>query len=344
VQEQRPQFEQLLKRRVVGFGGMYTDNAGTLVIAATPDSIEQARSAARQAPREAAVRVVEVRWTLAELLAVQTRISADKAALRRAGIDVHTLASDIPSNTVQIGVRNARPSAARHLAARYGPMVRIMTTGAPEAACVRSDCPNPLKAGLAIAVSLGCTSGFGARDGSNYFLMTAAHCGTLHTPMTHNSVEYGTIQRRSFADGGTVDASAARINATQKSNLVYRGAPSTFFNVIGKRVDFGPGDVVCLSGRSLTSYDCGHVVNNFVEACWEGRCFWDLTLVKNIEAVKGQSGGPMFTLPSNNNVYASGIMGAIADDPTLGRVLFYSKIDNVEVELGVSICRNASCT
>lgn len=52
----------------------------------------------------------------------------------------------------------------------------------------------------------------------------------------------------------------------------------------------------------------------------------------------------MFTLAGGTSIRAAGLMTAITEEAGLGRVTWYSKIDNVQWQLGVATCKNSSCT
>ncbi len=111
--------------------------------------------------------------------------------------------------------------------------------------------------------------------------------------------------------------------------------------MIGNDSGLAVGDVVCLSARTLTSYDCGYVDDNYIDVCYENRCFWDQSSVTHIDGAVGESGGAMFTLAGGNSIRAAGLMTAIAN---LGTIVYYSKIDNVQWELDLTTCKNSSCT
>lgn len=45
VQQQLPEFEATLRKRITDFGGVYRDHAGTIIVAATSASLDEALSA-----------------------------------------------------------------------------------------------------------------------------------------------------------------------------------------------------------------------------------------------------------------------------------------------------------
>ena len=175
-------------------------------------------------------------------------------------------------------------------------------------------------------------------------LYACCEAGVMNSLWSHNGEGIGTTKRWSYSDGSSADASAGKIVASQKSNLVYRGSTTNFFDVVGNKIDLGVGDIVCMSARYLTSYDCGYIEDSFQEVCYESRCFWDQTLASSLEAQPGTSGGAIFTYPSSGNVYAVGIQTAVTEDPNGPNDLtVYSKIDNVQLELGAYTCKNPAC-
>jgi hypothetical protein len=344
VQDQLVDLENALRHDISGFGGLWRDHEGAIFVAATSDSMEAtAHVVLRESPGDTTVELVEVQWTLDELLDARARIRAGIPKLTQQGVDVVSVAVDVRANVVEIAATASPAAIEADLSREYGPMVRaIPSVGIDPAACTRGDCPNPLKGGLNVNIGgENCSSGFVSRAGSSYFLLSAGHCGVMGSAWTHGGTQYGTTQRRSYYDGSSADAAAAGIAAGQKSNLVYRGSPTTFFSVIGNDSGLAVGDVVCLSARTLTSYDCGYVDDNYIDVCYENRCFWDQSSVTHIDGAVGESGGAMFTLAGGNSIRAAGLMTAIAN---LGTIVYYSKIDNVQWELDLTTCKNSSCT
>ncbi len=349
VQEQLPEFEQIVRSEVRGFGGLYRDRDGTVVIAATAESLSEAYAVAELGPSEAAVRVTEVQWTLEDLWDARAIIRQEWNDLAADGIRLYTLGIDLKENRVQLGVREATPFVQEAVAARYGSIVAVQTASpSVSLSCQgRANCANPLKGGLAILRSDGskCSSGFVAHSGSNIYLLTAGHCGGIYSSWTHGGVSIGTIQKRSYNDGAYADAAGIAISASQKSNLVYRGSLTSFFNVNALYTSTGLNDVVCLSARGLSSYDCGWITNVSIDICYCDEpgepVFLDQVETTSIEAIGGASGGAVFTLPNGSNVSAAGL---IVRSNILDNLQYYSKIDNVQWELGVATCTNGSCS
>lgn len=344
VQEQLPAFQKLLEANVVGFGGLYRDTTGTIVISATSNSLEEAYEIAKSAPEQARVTVVEVEWALRDLMRVRSLVHDDVADLASVGIVVHTIGIDLPMNRVEVGVQDSSGATADEFQRRYGSIVSVEETTPPQAsACVgRGNCASPLKGGLNVTIGgEGCSSGFVSRAGSKYFLLSAGHCGVMNSAWYHNSVNYATTTKRAYYDGSSADVSGGEIAAGQKSNQVFKGSTTAFFSVTSNAGGGSVGDLICLSARHLGSYDCGYIADNFIEVCYESRCFWDQTSATSIDGASGQSGGSIFVLGGGSNISAAGLMTAISGG---GTTIYYSKIDNVEWEIGVATCRNASCT
>lgn len=297
---------------------------------------------ADNAPSEAEVRVMEVDPTLAELIDIHASISADRANGTLDGAQVHSIGLDLPGNRVTIGTADASSHAVWDLRSRYGDAVAVEASEAPAAAACnsRGDCASPLKGGLNVNIGgEACSSGFVSRDGTEYFLLSAGHCGVMGSAWTHHSVQYGTTHRRAYYDGSSADASAAKIVSSQKSNRVFRTV-SNYFSVTANADGGSVGDLICLSARYLSSYDCGYIEDNYYETTYEGRTFWDQTRATSIDGQGGQSGGAIFVLEGGFNVSAAGLMTATQQG---GTYIIYSKIDNVQAELGLNTCKNMAC-
>lgn len=298
--------------------------------------------------REAIVKVVEVARPLGELETTRERIDADLASLRAAGILVYTVGIDLAADRVHVTVRDDTMYVRSEFADRYGNGVLVVAGEAPTPTCSgRGNCANPLKGGLNInRANANCSSGFVAKASSNYYLLTAGHCGQLDSIWYHNNSQIGTIQKRTYSDGGFADAAGIKINAGQKSNLVFHGSLTAFFAVIGADNSTGVGDVFCLSARYVSSYDCGYVTDVSETVCNNDPaqgdpCIYDYTIADAIEAQGGSSGGAIFTPPASSNVYAKGIQsGIVVGDPDK---IYFTKIDNIEWQLGVSLCASAAC-
>ncbi len=170
VQDQLVDLENALRHDISGFGGLWRDHEGAIFVAATSDSMEAtAHVVLRESPGDTTVELVEVQWTLDELLDARARIRAGIPKLTQQGVDVVSVAVDVRANVVEIAATASPAAIEADLSREYGPMVRaIPSVGIDPAACTGGDRPNPLKGGLNVNIGgENCSSGFVSRAGSS---------------------------------------------------------------------------------------------------------------------------------------------------------------------------------
>lgn len=174
-----------------GFGGLYYDDQGALVLQATAGSVGPVTAAktaydARSGARAPASRVEIVEHALVQLRGVTEvlgRLAVDwnGGALVSYGIDDVT-------NSVRVGLAANSPAEQSALLSATGLTREILTfvQDAPvPPAFGREDDAAPWNAGNRIfnenSPRGGCTSGFGVHDSTNGrdYLLTAAHCSTI---------------------------------------------------------------------------------------------------------------------------------------------------------------------
>ncbi|GAA0412762.1 hypothetical protein GCM10009530_76610 [Microbispora corallina] len=171
----------------------------------------------------------------------------------------------------------------------------------------------------------GCTDGFSWYSGSTKYMLTAGHCTTLGGSVWTSAEYLGSVVEDTFANGsGTVyingqstyhgDLSLIKITGS------YYGAPRIYVGgktsktsrpvsaMWSRRADYG--DQYCTGGamagelcgwrvnalRINFKWSDGRITKNMIRGIKQGQCI-----------IKGDSGGPVYTVTSAGNVVAKGI-------------------------------------
>ena len=326
------------------FGGLFLDQSAGAVVdvayAGDPDSIQSKVNSL--APAGANVRIRHVQYTLAELSALQDRVTQDADMWRTSGVIIASVGVDIRGNRTRVAVADLTGEAAGKLADEYGPRAEIVGGEAPApASCVsRSDCASPLKGGLwIVSGGFACTSGFLGRPGTAptpLYMMTAGHClqdSGLAPNWTHHGVVIGHGAFEQYYNGTNADIGA--INATESGakNQVYANSPTDIRSITGHLlISQQPvGATICRSGAS-SGYRCGQVAQTNVDT-WVGPYLVHHMWVTDYPSSGGDSGGSMI-----NGFNAAGIFSALTSTNS-----YYSTIDWIVTEHNVRPCYSASC-
>lgn len=328
-----------------GFGGLFIDQeaGGVLDIAATADSEASIRAMADSlAPSGAKVRVRVVTNSMASLKNLKGEVREEMLGSTPLGQQINLLRVDVRANTVVAGVDKSNYTstvqaledkfAGRPI--RYEPADRLES-----AACnSRDDVCLPLRAGIAINVAGEvCTSNAVVFAGTNYFLMTAGHCGSVGDNVIHHGLSIGNVTKSAFHNNTYADAMIIDIDNAQKSNLLY--VTSTTQRPITSRMPLNGdvvGSAVCGSGIK-TMFFCGSVTDTDADGLAPGNIVILSLQICTVDVRQGDSGGPMF--------YGNKLMGVTslvngthhktASDEWWENLMF-SQIRDAEIQLGVS--------
>lgn len=183
---------------------------------------------------------------------------------------------------------------------------------------------------------ISCTSGFKYKVGSNKYLLTAGHCGEkgdLFETLAPNST-LGTLTGSNWGAAGSLpknptccppwnarfsgDLALIKIRAGGYTRAVIYKDDSTIYKVIGDAEDYRPrrGDRVCVSGAKTNKEFCGFkVTETSADVPYPGnRLVRGAAVARrgNVAQaecpVKGDSGGPVYTVVSGTTVWARGIL------------------------------------
>lgn len=109
------------------FGTLWIDGATVVISVGSPDeALLRAARCLERGHLAGGVRYVTAGVPIAELNALTDRISEDRNALAREGIEVTIVGSDPVTETVEVGVRVLTLEIADRLVARYGTVVRVV--------------------------------------------------------------------------------------------------------------------------------------------------------------------------------------------------------------------------
>ncbi|PYC88422.1 hypothetical protein C7C46_00680 [Streptomyces tateyamensis] len=207
-----------------------------------------------------------------------------------------------------------RSAAVRSLATQTGDVaVKVVAGGeATPAAATRSNDNAPFNAGgYMLSGSSTCSTGFSiGLSGSNY-TTTARHCIAEGYHDRDGTNTYGT--GKLFSGDG-----AARVLTESGSSLMFDGAyndPSGYHKTVVGFGDVGLGTPVCTSGGN-SGVHCNIVVNSMAVSFNDGYGAVTNILATQqtggqIAAIQGDSGGPVFTLAGDGQVYAAGMIQAV---------------------------------
>lgn len=252
-----------------------------------------------------------------QLNAMNTRIATDVAngTLRNLGLTVAYNMPNITSGKVTLAIVDPSVSASSLLTSRYGSNVALVAVPASQAVLKsddRQNDTNPFNGGDFISdeVTGDCTSGFPVHGGGFYYLLTAAHCYAVGTPIYNEAASYGggygngaymgQITQRDQSFGGL----DVEIDGTGSSTLLYTGTygntqRATISGVASNIV----GEQICTDG-AFDGTDCGPVIQSINgcgvidQAVGGNRYVCGLVTATSsgstIAAGAGDSGGPVY--------------------------------------------------
>lgn len=273
--------------------------------------------------------VKSVQYSEADLRAIHDRVSASahKAGWSLAGVPLGSIEDDVINNTVVVNAVRASAIQLASIEERFGPGISARSVDeAPfQAACVRTNCPNPLKAGLNLyqAGTSACMSSFVFRSTSTpyvYWLSTAGHCSTIGANRQHpTGASIGYIQFKKSSD--QVDAALIAISSSQASNKMYGN--TGIFTITSREVASSAviGQFVCSSRNS--GQTCGSLTTKNANLGYVDGQFG----ATGQYARGGDSGSPVY--------YGSKAMGIMAAASCEGCSLsYYTPIQYVEIWTG----------
>jgi hypothetical protein len=343
--------------------GAYLDQhaKGAPVFLTTGDPARAKGLLGKLLPTGANARFVRVRFSMTELLAVQSRLNSDLRGGVLAGLGVVSTSIDARANAVAVGVSADSDAVRAELGKRYGgavrPRVELPAQGGDAGCTSRTSCP-PAKGGIEIVSSYNgnnCTIGFLVRVQSSPDprILTAGHCiaksggtGTSRT-WSHNGTSMGWAELGYWTDGA--DADVGLINPASGAisgarNLLYGSSSSNIVSVSGYRANAEQvqGSLVCRSAV-VSGYHCGTIELTNRTKDVDGHTI-DHQWVVDFDGCPGDSGGPYYAGSIAYGIHTDSTVGC---DPSTNEA-WYSPIGWVLDVLAarghpVSLCVSSSC-
>ncbi|MDR6227285.1 S1 family peptidase [Desmospora profundinema] len=315
------------------FAGMYIDQqaGGVLKVGvvgnATPASLS--KHVIDAVPASVDVEYFQADHSLSKLERTHQAVNQGMKSLDQEGVTVVSVETDVKENVVRVGVKDLDKQAESRLKDRFGSSVLKVVEG-DFADPARTTWRGYLEAGLQIQSSSGiCTSNIAARSGSNYYLISAAHCGGIGTAFTQGGQSIGSVALRNY--GNNADVLAIRIPASYATNWLYinstrQGSITSVQSTSGDRV----GEAVCKSGRT-TGVTCGQITStNYTTRFSDGAVHYRQRQA-TFYAQPGDSGGPVY--------YGSQSKGIVSAIDSRG-YSYYSHIGYGLSELGLTAITN----
>jgi hypothetical protein len=255
-----------------GFAGIHIDPlAGIIDIATTSDAKDIEPKLVPFRANNIGFRVTKVDFTLAELSELQATVERDLDSWRGLGIKITSIGVDVRTNRVVVTLANLSVDTSP-LLTKYGPGLVVSPSEEVirTAACVsRSNCADPIKAGLSIQDYYGaaCTSGFVSKDKAwpgAYYLMTAGHCldvNGLGVDWLHNGSTFGSASSAFYYNGTNADAGYVLLSVVANPGNQLFVTPTTIRSVTTYASNSGQpqGAWVCRSGAT-SNWTCGQIV------------------------------------------------------------------------------------
>jgi hypothetical protein len=344
------------------FAGHWIDqrNGGVITIAFTRNAVGHRNALNRLVPAGAELRLVDVPFALADLKAVEDRITSERDALLADGIEVSFWGTDISENRVRIGIVDFTDQKAAVLRARYDNMVLVMPADPVPTACTSKEtCIGPpLRGGISgapanTAYRNRCSLGFLVRAGTSVQWLTAGHCaptvGVRWYQGANTNWDIGTIRATCWPQCNFSDAArGGNISNTYASTKVWLNNLGEMRNISaqqGFNLD-DEGDMTCLNGRrSEAGARCGYIefVGNWT---YPGGVFFNELRFATYAHKYGDSGGAVHSYVTSNFTYVaygvhSGCTAAIDANDNCTGLSMYSHIYRVGQELTVTVCTTA---
>lgn len=319
-----------------GFGGVYHDKDGSIVVKLTgsPEAASvrtKAQSAQERVERTngaaARIRFEPAAYPFRELARVQGELSAelpDDGPLRRAGASGVGLDSRDGSVVVFASAQSAdavkSDLAGRGLPVQYRVEVSA-TEGSRKIAGRYADSP-PYNGGNNIGTYYGgqfhewCTSGFGMHNATGHYLLTAGHCGSVSGSHWYNT-NFGNPQPDRYV-GQTAyvvyqqGGADTQIIHASSSPLVWKGPFDGTRVSISGAYDAVTGAPACSEGATLAAFggeNCTLVGVTNATFCYpvDGVCTSGLFSLEAVpfQPMTGDSGCPVI-MPSSYGYFALG--------------------------------------
>ncbi|MEO2074424.1 MAG: S1 family peptidase [Bacillus sp. (in: firmicutes)] len=293
------------------FGGMYINQSegGRVYIGVTKNINELKDEIIDHVyslyPDKSKIKFIRVTKTEKQLDTLHEKIWLEKDKLINQDIEILTLSTNFPNQTVDIAVKSITPVVKTKLTELYGENINIFE-GSPAIKEARSTYTRPLIGGLEIYNSdVGwCSGGFTAAINGYWHYITAAHCGKSTGSYMQGGYVFGTISKYKLT--GNIDAVAIYLpTQSHGSNGVYGSSNLTSYT---KNASESVGDYVCKSGRT-TGNTCGTIKStNYSVSSWNNT---DLTAT-SYTSDAGDSGATVYNSSTLKGIHTGSSNGLCA--------------------------------
>ncbi len=236
-------------------------------------------------------------------------------------LDMSWIGPSLPRNAIVVHYVSGTASQLAGIRERFGPAVAFeeTTLRMEPVACTRTNCPNPLKAGLQLykASNLtACMSSFVMYSGTSYWLMSAGHCFDSGWNYRYHpaGTSIGTTWPWFHQVQTPVDAMLISISSSQAGNNLFVTS-SLIRSVTSSEATQQEvvGETVCSS--KLSGVSCGYLQEIGVCTSY-GVC--DQRLASGQYACGGDSGSPVYMTTGSTTAKAVGIIVAGTGSTTCG--------------------------
>lgn len=283
----------------------YSSGEGRVKLAFTTNASDKRARLVKAFPAPEMVDSLDAVRTLAELDGIRDMITGEIPLWRERGLDIVSIASDLPSNRVAVAIKEWNNAAVDELRQKYGShslqvQVQPALNAVADGCEARDACAlQPLRGGLWVTFPLDnsmCTTAFVAHRGGQggpAGVLSAGHCSLIDRPAEHSGIPMGAVAWQQYSgkvDGLWIDS----VDTWATSRWVWQ-EPTNHRYTITSRSGEGAGvigDPICHSG-ARRGYRCGQITDDHITVSVNGRTFTDMKQ-DNICTGPGDSGGPAY--------------------------------------------------
>lgn len=155
-----------------------------------------------------------------------------------------------------------------------------------------------------------CSSGGIMRSGSNYYALTAAHCGGIGATsgnLMHDDFRVGDFHSTTWTSGSTFSSDVMAFKLRQPesaSRRIYQpSATHGYYDMTSWDSSVTVGEQICMSSRSY-GWNCGTVSHSSITLTCSGYTLTGLMRAQGVQAVFGDSGGAMYGNGQHRGVFS----------------------------------------
>ncbi|WP_058301230.1 S1 family peptidase [Gorillibacterium timonense] len=271
----------------------------------------------------------------ADLIELSNRIFRDRDKLKAAGVIVKKTEVNTPKEKVDVYMSQNSMDAQNLLLSLY-PRDRLAFYEAENeiALTARTDVGSPLEGGLMITRSATstegyCSSGFVAKRGNSYYLLTAGHCTATNDLIYQGGCLIGMTAGSHIS--GNPDTAAIHIPAASASKYVYGSSSKSVSLTSAEAAGAAQvGDSVCMAGAS-SGETCGYVKSVYVNDTIGTADYYGVSSAYYTSAA-GDSGGTVY----DGSILKGIHFGNVSEGSGVPMVSYYSKVADILAYWGLT--------